>query len=150
MSIGDSADSADLNTAEKVNAADIDDAIKQGKKDVEQARAARATSGPKHQSTWAVTGGKGAIPRPTSPVREGPSRTRVAARGAGKRVSAATRAGIWHWTTKKRTTTRTVWRFLLFGTTGRPSGLQLSHAQRVAIGRKSIKKRRRQSNGRLI
>jgi hypothetical protein len=206
MSIGDSADSADLNTAEKVNAADIDavprgpvrggtsrtpgwfgkpltekdervhalrehgyrgpidadgyaakeptadvidDAIRKGKQDAEQARAARAT--PRSQrSTWAIGGGKGAIPKPTGPVREGPSRTKVAARGAGKRVSAATRAGIWHWTTKKRTTTRTVWRFLLFGTTGRPSGLQLSHAQRVAIGRKSIKKRRRRSNGRLI
>jgi hypothetical protein len=149
MSIGDSADSADLNTAEKVNAADIDDAIEQGKQDAEQARAARATAR-SQRATWAVTGGKGAIPKPTGPVREGPSRTRVAARGAGKRLSAASRAGIWHWTTKKRTTTRTVWRFLLFGTTGRPAGLQLSHAQRVAIGRKSITKRRRRSNGRLI
>jgi hypothetical protein len=127
----------------------IDDAIRQGKKDAEQARAARATAR-SQRSTWAVAGGAGAFPRPTGPIREGPSRTRVAARGAGKRVSAATRAGIWHWTTKKRTTTRTVWRFLLFGTTGRPSGLQLSHAQRVANGRKSITKRRRRSNGRLV
>jgi hypothetical protein len=131
--------------ARSVTSSDIDDAIKRGKQDAEQARAAR-----KHQSLWAIAGGKGAIPRPTGPVREGPSRTTVVARGAGKRVSAATRAGIWHWTTKKRTTTRTIWRFLLFGTTGRPSGLQLSHAQRVAIGRKSITKRRRRSNGRLI
>jgi hypothetical protein len=136
--------------ARAATSVDIDDAIKQGKQDAEQARAARAASRLRHQSSWAIAGGKGAIPKPTGPVREGPSRTRVATRGAGKRLSAATRAGIWHWTTKKRTTTRTVWRFLLFGTAGRPSGLQLSHAQRVAIGRKSITKRRRRTNGRLI
>jgi hypothetical protein len=134
-------------------AADIDRAIDQGKRDAEQARAARTARAAHrtNKSSWAIAGGTGAIPLlPGRSTGDGPSRAKTAAKGAGKRVSAATRAGIWHWTRKKRTTTRTVWRFLLFGASGRPQGLQLSHAQRVAYGKASIKKRRRAKNGRLI
>ena len=100
---------------------------------------------PANDSGMGIFGGGGSIPMWPSKDKTGPSKTSVRVKKTGSRFWSATKAGTYDRLRRKK---RTFLRVLFFGDS-RPAGAGWTFEKRSRAAKKAVKKRRRDSRGRL-